>query len=386
VKGSLSLILLRERPYTMVLSHLPNCHLHSHSIHTRAMDLLDRLRSRTNDLARTTDVEGVRAAIRHIQAAERHYQRASEEGDEEALNDVIYRTNQAFEGMLKEAFGVLSSSDGNKKSPYEIEKHLLEKNVLTERVLVLFKNYRQEWRNPSTHNHLLFFDEQEALLAIVSVSAFANILLDQIVEAENFAAEQRMLAETPPAIDTSVSTKVPQPFSYQVAHMLGRFARSRHVAAMSEEGAAGGRQSEFALVGQISAFLKTVAPDIEIAREPLLGEDRGLRPDIIVRRGTESTVVEIKATSPGSKSIMRGIEQLRAYVTVGDFSDGILFFASQGGYTDVSILEMQFETTGISRTLRIVSSDAASSTYWFEMSEYWQAMSAQAKVEVWSST
>jgi len=350
------------------------------------MDLLDRLRSRTNDLARITDVEGVRAAIRHIQAAEHHYWRASEEGDEEALNDVIYRTNQAFEGMLKEAFGVLSSSDGNKKSPYEIEKHLLEKNVLAERVLVLFKNYRQEWRNPSTHNHRLFFDEQEALLAIVSVSAFANILLDQIIEAENFAAEQRVLAETPPAIDTFVETEVPQPFGYQVAHMLGRFARSQHVVAMSEEVSAGERQSEFAIVGQICAFLKTVAPDIEIVREPLLGGVRGLRPDIIVNRGTESTVVEIKAAPPGSRSIVGGIEQLRTYMTVGDFSDGILFFASQSGYTDVSILEAQFETTGVSRTLRVVSSDAASNRYWHEVFEYEQMMFAQVRVEVEPST
>lgn len=345
------------------------------------MDLLDRLRVRADDLARATNIEGVRAAIRHIQAAERHFKRASEEGDEEALNDVIYRTNQAFEGMLKEAFSVLTNSDGSKKSPYEIEKHLLDKNVLAERVLVLFKNYRQEWRNPSTHDHRLFFDEQEALLAIVSVSAFANILLDQIVEAVSYAAEQRALAETPPAAAPSETKKTEHPLGHQVAHFLTQFAVSQHQGVTEDDGAPSGRPSEFAIIGQLSAFLATVAPDLEIIREPMVGDDRHLRPDLLVKRGKESTVIEVKATSPRARSIARAVEQVRAYLTAGNFSDGTLFFAPYGGYTDVSVAEIWFESAGLSRVIRVISSASASDDLWHDLAEYASSNVSSAPVE-----
>ncbi len=70
--------------------------------------------------------------------------------------------------------------------PFQIEKHLENEDLLKERVLNQFTNYRTEWRNKSTHDYQLFFASQEALLAIVSVSAFFNILLDQMLEKYSF--------------------------------------------------------------------------------------------------------------------------------------------------------------------------------------------------------
>lgn len=53
-------------------------------------------------------------------------------------------------------------------------------NLLRKKVLDQFTIYRQEWRNPAAHDYTLDFDEDEALIAIVSVTIFAIVLTNQI--------------------------------------------------------------------------------------------------------------------------------------------------------------------------------------------------------------
>jgi hypothetical protein len=106
------------------------------------MDLLAELREKLSGLATHARVERIRAAIRHIEIAEKYLERGRNEEDPETFNDVIYRTNQAFEGMLKEAYAVLSATDGETLSPHQIEQHLAKEKTLTDRVQGLFANYR----------------------------------------------------------------------------------------------------------------------------------------------------------------------------------------------------------------------------------------------------
>jgi hypothetical protein len=46
--------------------------------------------------------------------------------------------------MLKEAYTILEDKDATRLSANEIEQHFLDTKRLTERVLGLFKNYRQQ--------------------------------------------------------------------------------------------------------------------------------------------------------------------------------------------------------------------------------------------------
>jgi len=128
----------------------------------------------------------MRAAL-SIEVAHRHLARGQAQNDETAFTDAIYRTNQAFEGSIKEAYRVLASKEPANKTPFQIEQYLQKHGVLRERVLTQFTRYRTEWRNPSTHDYKLDFDEDEAFLAIVSVSAFVKVLVDQIIEALAYA-------------------------------------------------------------------------------------------------------------------------------------------------------------------------------------------------------
>jgi len=150
------------------------------------MDLIATLRERIDRLEEGEYIPGLRAVLLHIETAFRHLSRGKGESDDTAFTDAIYRTNQAFEGSIKEAYRVLAGKDPSKKTPFEIEGYLEENGVFRYRVLKQFTNYRTEWRNPSIHDYKLDFDESEAFLAIVSVAAFACLLLDEITERLSF--------------------------------------------------------------------------------------------------------------------------------------------------------------------------------------------------------
>src|SRR6266487_5647111 len=146
------------------------------------MNILEILSSRVDELGAGDYIQGLRAVLQHIEVAEKHLDRGKGSGDDTAFTDAIYRTNQAFEGSLKEAFRVLAGKDPSRETPNNIEIYLQKHHLLRPRVLAQLTNYRTEWRNPSTHDYRLDFDEDEALFAIVAVSAFAIVLVDQITE------------------------------------------------------------------------------------------------------------------------------------------------------------------------------------------------------------
>ncbi len=108
------------------------------------MDLLRELRELTARISGHAAHQGIESAIRHIEVAERHLSEARAGSGDELFNDVIYRTNQAFEGMLKEAYRVLEQEDPGKLRPFDLEQHFARNEVLAKRVQELFANYRRE--------------------------------------------------------------------------------------------------------------------------------------------------------------------------------------------------------------------------------------------------
>ncbi|MEH2117121.1 hypothetical protein [Nostoc sp.] len=116
------------------------------------MDLLDILRSKIDSLEDGDHIPGLKAVLLHIETASRHLLRGQKQNEETAFTDSIYRTNQAFEGSLKEAYRVLASKDPERERPYDIEQYFEKNKVFRQRVLAQFTNYRTEWRNPSSHD------------------------------------------------------------------------------------------------------------------------------------------------------------------------------------------------------------------------------------------
>lgn len=284
------------------------------------MDLLEEIRKKTTSLDGHSALDGVKAVVRHIQAAERNLSRAREEHDDDLFNDVIYRTNQAFEGMLKEAYSVLTDEDSTKLNPHQIEQHLLQSKTLASRVWELFKNYRQQWRNPSTHDHKLFFSDQEALLAIVSVSAFTNILLDQIVETISRKREQeevqRRKEQLQPAFDKTKGTALHE----ELIVLLELFSEE-----LIKTNSAPVPLKETEIIGRLHGFFESLDSESNVVREPLIPDAGSMRPDFLITKNNKQVIIEVKRAGLHERAVENGINQLLNYLFVGGWDQGILY-------------------------------------------------------------
>lgn len=68
------------------------------------MNLLETYSRKVGLLPEGHYLEGLRAVQRHIEAGFAHYLRGQESNEDSAFTDAIYRSNQAFEGSVKEAY------------------------------------------------------------------------------------------------------------------------------------------------------------------------------------------------------------------------------------------------------------------------------------------
>lgn len=285
------------------------------------MDLLKLIKSKTNSFKGTPSELGVDAVVHHIEISESHFELGKTNG-EHLYTDVIYRTNQAFEGALKEAYHILTGEDPSNKSPFQIEQHFGSNSLLKDRVLAQFTTYRTEWRNKSTHNYQLFFSSQEALLAIVSVSAFFNILLDQMIEKQSFDIEKAKTEKRAKGFFGDSNVYGSLGLMQQVIELLKLFS-----AELKEEPEEYVSLKEFEFQGRLAGFISAADPKIEILTEyPLDYASGKLRLDMLLRKGNNSLIIELKR--PQIKYMYRvsdGMEQLKYYLVASNISQGIVF-------------------------------------------------------------
>jgi hypothetical protein len=285
------------------------------------MDLTEVLRSRLDTIASGEHTIGLRAVLQHISVAVSHFERGQKTGDDTAFTDAIYRTNQAFEGSLKEAYRVIAERDPATIRPFDIENFLQNQNLLRPRVLAQFSTYRKEWRNPSAHDYRLDFDEDEALLAIVSVSAFAIVLIDQISEKLSFEKARAT------AVD-SIPVKASVPLADQIAEALQAFRWQRP----TEDTGLVPRSSD--LIGAIGGYLLAVLPNVRIDTDVRIGDERA---DLIVSRDSERAIVEVKRNRSFFLGRSTDVSRLLGYLEISGIEQGVLYGFSRTG------AEMQIE-------------------------------------------
>ncbi len=279
------------------------------------MNLLEILQERIDVLPEGDYTPGLRAVLQHVQVAASHLKRGQSSGDDTAFTDAIYRTNQVFEGSLKEAYRVLTGCDPSRVSPSEIEKHLTDHKILRPRVATQLTNYRQNWRNPSTHDYRLDFDEDEALLAITSVAVFSVVLIDQIAERLSFErskAEAKLSARVPDASE---------PLLERAATALEQF--TEHFNQMDSL-RFNIRESE--LGASLAGFLSTALGGIKAEPDAKLIADRHERADLLLESGPSRLIVEIKRTKPSEVQVRQGLEQLAHYMALSGIREAILYF------------------------------------------------------------
>jgi hypothetical protein len=304
------------------------------------MNLLDLLKARIDTLPDGDYTLGLSSILQHIEVAENHLLRGQTNADETAFTDSIYRTNQAFEGSLKEAFRVLAQRDPSRETPNQIETYLQNENVLRPRVLAQLTNYRKDWRNPSTHDYCLNFDEDEALLAIVNVSAFAIVLIDQMTERISY--EQAKLN----AVDLPISSVLNQPILERLSMLIEQFIvqfKNTHLERSDIR--------EVEIIGALSGFLASAAPDFITKVDTRLLDDKPERPDLLISRVPkrvdllvsqldESVIVEIKISHLSFSRVRRnGIEQVSNYMAISGIKNAILLIFNTPNIGTISKIE-----------------------------------------------
>jgi hypothetical protein len=281
------------------------------------MDTLAIIREKVERLAVLLPKSGIHAVLRHLELAESHFVRARHEGDGDLFADVIYRTNHAFEGILRESYTILAAQNSTNKSAFEIEAFLSQNSVLHERVMELFANYRKKWRNPSTHEHVATFNESEAFLALLSVTSFVGMLLDQMIDRLAFEQEERRLADAAEKLQQEMQKYRDEPLVDRVTHILETFVSGEDVDRA---------QSEMELAATLRAFLSAAVPSFTIAQEPLLQDQQGsMRPDFLVQDGDAKAVIELKRYRRWSPDIERPArDQVRRYMEAAGAVLGVL--------------------------------------------------------------
>lgn len=284
------------------------------------MDLLKLIKDKCDSFSDPEIFHGLKSVISHIEIAERHLEKGKI-GDDYLFTDVIYRTNQAFEGSLKEAHKVLTGNKSNNLTPNDIEQYLEQNNILKERVLSLFTNYRKEWRNKSAHDYKLYFTEQEAFLAITNICAFFNILLDQMLEKKAYDQEKIELSKS------KILTYVPikgQTLIEQISQLLIMFSKD---APSKMVGTSMPRYFEKELIGALAAFLNSADEQIEVITEYRIPiADSRFIADMLVKKGESPLLIEIKApTKYNGNMIQGGREKLFSYMSASGITEGILY-------------------------------------------------------------
>jgi hypothetical protein len=279
------------------------------------MDLVSIFRSRIDGLTDGDYSTGLKAVLRHVEMAVRHHETGREVREESLFTDAIYRTNQAFEGSLKEAYRVLAGRKLGRITPNEIERFFDTNSILRPRVLAQLSNYRTNWRNVSTHDHKVDFDEDEALLAIVTVTAFAIVLTDQIAERVAFdTAKKLTIQETAAAPNAPLIERA----ATLISSFVERFTSIRGQNPNS-------RDAE--IIGAMSGFISKAAPDLIDKREAATSYGALPLADLQLSDGVDQVLVEIKRmTGSGGKKHKDAVEQLKNYMGIYGANNGVLLF------------------------------------------------------------
>ena len=305
------------------------------------MDLLKLLKDKAEHFSVSEEDRGVSSVVSHIGIAEKHYENGRS-GDDYLFNDVIYRSNQAFEGALKEAYRIITGDNPNKITPYKIEKYFEDNSVLKERVLQLFTNYRTEWRNKSTHDYKLYFSEQEAFLAIVNISAFINILFDQMLEKRAYDKESEEIKNNPMSSSVVNATSS---LNERVVELLLKYSKE---VPNKMIGTAIPRITEAELMGSFSAYLNGFANDIEVFSEYAIsmGAQR-YRADFFLKKSEEELIIEFKNPIRNiSESLNGGTQQLFTYLIATGVQNGVLYIPPLHESQEMEVIELKTETKG----------------------------------------
>lgn len=292
------------------------------------MDILKEIEEQIVTIKKSDNSTYIDSIFAHITRAEYYY--ICGKSDSNFFNDVIYRSNQAYEGALKESYKVLANKTQEeviKKTPNEIESYFESKDVFRERVLQLFKNYRQEWRNKSTHDFKLFFDENEAFIALTSVSSFVHLLLKQIQEKLSSNIQHKLLEEQDNVANKikEISSSITESPIDKLINIINEFTNLNRSYLLENT-----EFKEYEILGRLDAFLDFSDDKVHSQREPkFFGNGKNFRPDFLVSIDEVDIILEVKRNTRENESTKQNsLNQIQQYLVNANLNHGVIFNAN----------------------------------------------------------
>lgn len=250
--------------------------------------------------------------ITHLTRGEFYFNQGIKYADHQYFTDTIYRTNHAYEGILRESYSKLAKKDSTGINTNQIEEYFEKNAVFNTRVKNMFMQYRREWRNPSTHDHNTFFEQNEAFLAILSVSGFIYVLLNQIVKAITYDNVKDV-------IKPSASITLYSSLYDKIVHLLTTFNKEIEKASLLVTHAA-------QLEGTIKAYLERHDNEIVIENDYSESKLNIERLDLVIlEESRPSILIELKMTNK-TVNEKEGLELLQGVLSKTNINKGILYY------------------------------------------------------------
>ena len=303
------------------------------------MDTLKVIKEQIKEIRELSPNVSLDKVLTHIDRAEFFYKEGKNSGDDNYFTDVIYRTNQAFEGSLRESYTILADktdTQTSSKRTIDIEEFFESQSIFNERVLHFFRNYRKEWRNKSTHDFKLFFNESEAFLAIVNVSAYIYVLFNQIIEKLAFQNEQNrlMLEKSKQKTIQKIVSNSSLELHDQVVELIKEFSIDNDQITSDLK--------EIELIGMFNAFVKTASKNFEVKTDLYHVNNKSkVQIDMMISSGKERVLIEVKKPTLRDRSAHES--QLLDYLIRLKTKNGILWYPSNVEDSDkLEISEMLY--------------------------------------------
>ncbi len=176
------------------------------------------------------------------------------------------------------------------------------------------------------HDYWLDFDEDEALLAIVSVCAFAIMLVDQMSERLSFDRAVAAVVSTHAPASTRANVDTERPLADRIADAMKSFRPSL----ASDTPSGSPRHAE--VIGALAGYLASTLPQAHVDFEPKLG-DSHLHADLAVAREDQRVIIEVKhIRHPNAlaRRLRESLAQLGEYMRVAGVGESLLYFYSDG--------------------------------------------------------
>jgi hypothetical protein len=141
-----------------------------------------------------------------------------------------------------------------------------------------------------------------------------------MIEKVSFKQEQQDIQKTQCQIQKTLAGYRALPLLEEVIELLKLFSEELSSSTQNTK-----ELTEVEVIGRLHGFLELLTPDISIIREPLVSNDRHLRPDLLLKKNEEAVIVEVKRPGFNKRTFDLGCAQLLAYLDASKLGNGILY-------------------------------------------------------------